>query len=73
MSRFNGSAADRRRRGVGPREPHLLRGASTGPPLIGDGEATVEELENRIDKASTGPPLIGDGEKLAAVNGRAAR
>jgi len=38
--------------------------ASTGPPLIGDGEASkvLAELMTRAP-ASTGPPLIGDGER----------
>jgi len=40
---FNGSAADRRRRGARPpaRRRHD-REASTGPPLIGDGEENAE-------------------------------
>ncbi len=41
-ARFNGSAADRRRRAARHgRAKLLVVGASTGPPLIGDGETTT--------------------------------
>ena len=43
---FNGSAADRRRRGRRRAGGHAAHQASTGPPLIGDGEGkTVEQLD----------------------------
>jgi len=38
---FNGSAADRRRRGSSATSWVSLAGASTGPPLIGGGELTT--------------------------------
>jgi len=37
-------------------------GASTGPPLIGDGESRFPRARRAGAPASTGPPLIGDGE-----------
>jgi len=42
--------------------------ASTGPPLIGGGEATAPAWWRSGRRASTGPPLIGGGEKRRLVN-----
>jgi len=41
--------------------------ASTGPPLIGDGESITPGTPPEACRASTGPPLIGDGEEVVLM------